>query len=438
MAPAVDLVMSSLRSSLLRDEAAPLIALQQWMRAADAERVGVVDLRVFRQALVSCVPSLLRPDILTLFNHCQFDTIMRCRLHSPANILPFYTRTHIHSFSHPFSLFSLELFGLSHLFCNGVSSFVCADCDNMGRLSYEDFIVSIRVRYQRCDWCQCQCRHHFLNKFSWLHFCCHIARTYSIVCRCPADMMVLVLVLVQGPNSLNQLRSSLVTAAFSSLDVEGLGHIDLLVLEREFDAARHPHVLARVKTLSQVRAALLAGLGPGFDIKGRCTEREFENYYANISATIDSDDFFDAMMQNVWRMSDAQMRDARKSTSVCRTSAPVLHDAPLPLPRPRLNFSPESVDVVDTLMMAAPPASRSGTQLGRTLPPTSLTSVTNASTLSVPGSTGHFTRKRQELVLTAFRSLDKAHIGILDFEDVGGKFDASQHPEVCLSISHTR
>ena len=51
----------------------------------------------------------------------------------------------------------------------------------------------------------------------------------------------------------------------------------------------------------------------GGEVDGKVTKQEFENYYSNISASIDNDDYFELMIRNVWHISGGQGQAANSA-----------------------------------------------------------------------------------------------------------------------------
>ena len=73
-----------------------------------------------------------------------------------------------------------------------------------------------------------------------------------------------------------------------------------------YDASVHPEVLDGKKTTGQVLREFLETFDVGGEVDGKVTPQEFENYYANISASIDNDDYFELMLRNTWHISEGE------------------------------------------------------------------------------------------------------------------------------------
>ena len=104
---------------------------------------------------------------------------------------------------------------------------------------------------------------------------------------------------------LNPARRAWVHKAFAKMDRDGSGVIDWQDLAGVYSVAQHPKVLSGELTEQQALTAFLAKYGDdGFlsDGDGRVSLAEFEQYYAAISASIDTDEYFKLMMQQAWQI----------------------------------------------------------------------------------------------------------------------------------------
>jgi calcyphosin len=109
------------------------------------------------------------------------------------------------------------------------------------------------------------------------------------------------IVRVRGP--MNDRRKSMIKLAFSRLDKNGNGEVEPDDIISTYDASRHPDVLAGKRTADDILREFLDTFDVGGVKDGVVTFEEFENYYANLSASIDSDDYFELMIRNAWHIS---------------------------------------------------------------------------------------------------------------------------------------
>lgn len=108
------------------------------------------------------------------------------------------------------------------------------------------------------------------------------------------------LVEVRGPMSSH--RKSTLKWIFDSLDKDKSGAIDMNDLIDSYNPEDHPDVKARkVKPVEQLKR-FIRDFDVGGVPDGKVTMREFENYYAAMSAGIDSDQQFEQIMKSAWNM----------------------------------------------------------------------------------------------------------------------------------------
>ena len=94
--------------------------------------------------------------------------------------------------------------------------------------------------------------------------------------------------------------------AFDRLDSDGNGMIDGDEVANCYDASRHPDVVSGRKTEEEVLREFLTTFDVGGEVDGKVTRDEFTNYYANVSASIDNDDYFELMIRNAWHISGGE------------------------------------------------------------------------------------------------------------------------------------
>ena len=101
---------------------------------------------------------------------------------------------------------------------------------------------------------------------------------------------------------MNERRLKFVHMAFDLLDRSGDGKCTIEDLKYTYDPEGHPQVReGKIKPDEWLQQYLAE-----FDVDekdGIVTREEFEHYYQNLSASIDSDDFWELMMRNAWHIS---------------------------------------------------------------------------------------------------------------------------------------
>lgn len=102
---------------------------------------------------------------------------------------------------------------------------------------------------------------------------------------------------------MSQRRINLVNQAFSILDKHNTGEVHPEDIMDVYDATKHPDVLAGKRTAKDVLQEFLDTFDVGGEVDGKVTRQEFLNYYSNVGATIDDDDYFELMIRNAWHIS---------------------------------------------------------------------------------------------------------------------------------------
>jgi len=104
---------------------------------------------------------------------------------------------------------------------------------------------------------------------------------------------------LQGP--INARRKQLIEMAFGIMDKNGTGRIDLEDVERFYDAANHPEVLDGNLSQEEAMDDFLAQF-EGIEQNGGIFEKDFFEYYRNLSAAVSDDEEFESMIRNAWRI----------------------------------------------------------------------------------------------------------------------------------------
>ena len=107
---------------------------------------------------------------------------------------------------------------------------------------------------------------------------------------------------------MNSFRKTLVQKAFAKLDADQSGVLDISDVKRFYNAAQHPDVKAGRKTEDDVLDEFLETFETHHSLEGcmdhQVTKDEFNEYYTNVSASIDNDQYFELMMNNAWKLSE--------------------------------------------------------------------------------------------------------------------------------------
>ena len=119
---------------------------------------------------------------------------------------------------------------------------------------------------------------------------------------------------IQGVRDpLNDRRLTLVNMAFLVLDKDESGIVDASEIATMYDPSKHPEVLAKRKSANQVLKEFLDTFDVGGVKDGKVTKEEFVNYYTNVGASIDNDDYFELMIRNAWHLNGGEGQAASSS-----------------------------------------------------------------------------------------------------------------------------
>jgi Ca2+-binding EF-hand superfamily protein len=124
---------------------------------------------------------------------------------------------------------------------------------------------------------------------------------------------------VRGP--MNPRRSAIVDKAFDKLDKDGNGHIDVNDMIGVYDASHHPEFKQGKKTEQQVFQDWLRTFQTHHECRNNnapdhiVTREEFQEYYNNISCSIDDDQYFLVMMNNCWNLDGSMDVNKRRGTA---------------------------------------------------------------------------------------------------------------------------
>lgn len=113
---------------------------------------------------------------------------------------------------------------------------------------------------------------------------------------------------------LNPIRRELVTKAFRKLDKDESGVVDLKDLAGVYNAKQHPDVKSGKRTEQEVLGEFLDTFELHYALSnksqgsrdGKIDLKEFFEYYRNVGASIDDDQYFELMITNAWNLNDKQ------------------------------------------------------------------------------------------------------------------------------------
>lgn len=113
---------------------------------------------------------------------------------------------------------------------------------------------------------------------------------------------------IRGPMNAN--RKKIVKQAFDKIDKDKGGFVDINDIRGTYDASKHPDVLQGKKTEEQILQEFLETFETAHNMRNNTapdhivTYDEFCEYYNNISASIDNDEYFALMMANAWKINE--------------------------------------------------------------------------------------------------------------------------------------
>lgn len=100
---------------------------------------------------------------------------------------------------------------------------------------------------------------------------------------------------------MSQARKTLIHLAFKKLDKSGDGIVTIDDLKGIYKVNKHPKYISGELSEDEVLKLFLDSFD-SHDKDGKVTQEEFQNYYCGVSASVDSDAYFDLMMRNAWKI----------------------------------------------------------------------------------------------------------------------------------------
>jgi len=119
---------------------------------------------------------------------------------------------------------------------------------------------------------------------------------------------------IRGP--MNENRKKLVDQAFGIMDKDGNGYLDYNDIKDTYNAKFHPDVKSGKKTEKQILEEFLETFETAHSLRNNnapdhvVTKEEWEEYYNNVSASIDRDDYFATMMNAAWNLDGKRVTKA--------------------------------------------------------------------------------------------------------------------------------
>merc|ERR1711939_710817 len=103
--------------------------------------------------------------------------------------------------------------------------------------------------------------------------------------------------------------------AYDLLDKDKSGEVTWADIAKAYDVSKHPEVIKGTKTPAE-GIKEFSEQWDGTKKDGKITLHEFLDYYKDISASVDDDEYFELMMRNAWHISGG--RGAAANTSNLR------------------------------------------------------------------------------------------------------------------------
>jgi len=104
---------------------------------------------------------------------------------------------------------------------------------------------------------------------------------------------------------LNERRLEMVHMAYNVLDKSGDGLVTISDIMDIYDPTYHPDFASGRKTKEEVLREFMT-VWETHRKDGIVTKEEFEDYYKDISASIDTDDYFELMIRNAWHIAGGE------------------------------------------------------------------------------------------------------------------------------------
>lgn len=117
---------------------------------------------------------------------------------------------------------------------------------------------------------------------------------------------------VRGP--MNARRVALCMLAYGVLDKDGSGMVTLNDIAAAYDVTMHPKFISGEASKNDILMEFMGQWDGSKD--GKVTKPEFLEYYTDVSASVDEDDYFELMIRNAWHIAGGE--GACANTSITR------------------------------------------------------------------------------------------------------------------------
>ena len=99
----------------------------------------------------------------------------------------------------------------------------------------------------------------------------------------------------------NEARQAFIDQAFAKFDADGSGQITLEDIKGVYNVDHHPEVLSGEVSADDAFKEFMDTFGNA-DGDASISKKEWDDYYAAVSASMDNDDEFGLMMTNAWQL----------------------------------------------------------------------------------------------------------------------------------------